>query len=117
MSIDRWLQETGVLQIMRRNVVQECSKRRPETEYRVLQRFHVSSSTNIRSVAAEFLIRYEMMTEVLSAENMHPYHIHKVLDATQRDSQFPAAILFSGEAENLCFTREGVINMHNAHMW
>lgn len=131
-NIDRRLRETGTFQITRRNAGQERSVRTPDTENRVLQRFADSPSTSTRSVAAELGIRHEMVWKVLRAAKMHPFHVQKVqlladgdyplrvefvrwmLDATQNDSQFPATVLFSDEA---CFTREGVVNTHNAHMW
>lgn len=97
-----------------------------------MQRFDVSPSTSTQSVAAELGFRHKMVWKVLRVENMDPSNVQKVellsddvyplrerdlrclLGATQNDSHSPATVLISDET---CFTREGVINTHNSHMW
>ena len=69
---------------------------------------------------------------ILHANDMHPYHIqrlqllneedfaarlasaHWYLEMRARDPRFPDTVLFIEEAT---FTREGMFNSHNSHVW
>lgn len=73
-----------------------------------------------------------MVWKAQGAKSMQPFHLQKVqvlgdadyllriefvrcmIDASQKDPPFPTTVLVSVES---CFMREGVVNMHIAHMW
>ncbi|GBM11271.1 hypothetical protein AVEN_267832-1 [Araneus ventricosus] len=132
-TIDRLPRETGTFHPAQRDAGTQRNKRTPQMEETVLQRFADSPSKSTRAVAAELDAQHTAVWNVLHAEKMYPFHIHTVQLLTEDDylhreqfvswmlavtthsnPQFPATVLFTDEAS---FTREGIVNTHNAHMW
>lgn len=108
------------------------SVRTPEFEEAVLTEFQDQPSTSTRQVAHNLGVDHSVVWRVLHEQLLHPYHLQKVQHLKVEDyprrvqfcqwylqrciiqPQFPNMVLFSDECT---FTREGILNMHNAHLW
>jgi len=106
--------------------------RTPDLEEEVLDSVTEHPSSSTRALAQEVGVDHTTVWRVPREQQLHPYHPQKVRDLhptdfaprvvfsetlMQRclqDPQFLAAILFTDEA---CFTREGVFNTRNSHVW
>lgn len=131
-SVDRRLRETGSFAIANSNAGRSRTARTPELEERVLTRFAAAPSTSTRAVADEMGVSQKVVWRILHEERMHPYHVQQVqslhpddyprraafvqwmLGMRNTDPRLPALVLFSDEAT---FSREGIFNMHNQHVW
>lgn len=108
------------------------SARSPNAEERVLGLVERNPRTSIRAVASQLTISRNSVQRILNEENFHAYHLQRVqllnpddypkrvrfaqwfLEESANDPNFPAYVLFTDEAT---FTREGVFNHHNQHLW
>lgn len=85
-----------------------------------------------RSIASAVNISHSSVWQVLKEANLHPYRIQRVqqlnpgdfvrrrifcewfLNKCREQARFPKYVLFTDEA---IFTKEGICNSHNNHMW
>lgn len=83
-------------------------------------------------MAREHDLSYSTVRRILKDEKLHAYHYTRVQDLRQEDyperkrfceyflrranedPEFPSRVMFSDES---LFTREGVFNSHNMHLW
>ncbi|EFN68076.1 hypothetical protein EAG_01289, partial [Camponotus floridanus] len=87
--------------------------------------------TSIRIVAREHNLPYSTVQRILREEKLHAFHYARVqqlrpedypvrrfcenfLRKIDRDTRFLSRIIFSDES---LFTREGIFNSHNMHLW
>ena len=123
------LRETGRLQGRREG----AGRPNVNQEQRIVTYFEENPRESTRSAARNLGISSNSIVwRVLKEQNFHPYHFQRVQELLPRDylprqqfSQwlltkreanvnFLQKILFSDEAY---FTREGVFNIHNSHLW
>lgn len=101
-------------------------------EERILDDIAANPSNSIRKLAAQTRTTKWVVHETLKEQLLHPFHLQKVhamspddyparlhysnwfLQKFRENPQFPRSVLFSDEAG---FTRDGVINSHNLHLW
>lgn len=126
------LGETGQLG---RNPANAGAPRRVRTvdfEEAVLDHFENQPSTSTRSVGHMMDVSNSVVWEVLHEDGQHPFSIQKIQDLTpldyplrvdfsqeilartQVEPDFPAIVLFTDES---CFTRDGIYNTRNFHVW
>jgi len=99
-----------------------------ETVETVLRAVEQEPETSIRVIARE---SYSTVQRILQEEKMHAYHYTRVqnlqeedyprrrffenfLRKVDEDPEFPSRVIFSDES---LFTRKGIVNSHNMHMW
>lgn len=98
----------------------------------ILQHFDDNAETSVRRASAVLDIPRETIRKTLIFDGRHPYHLQKVqelfpgdaerrmefcrwfINSIENDWQFPRKILWTDEAT---FTRSGVFNQHNSHLW
>lgn len=98
----------------------------------MLQRFDQNPRLSTRAVASEVGASNKTVWSVLKENSLHPYHIQKVhalvpddyperaqfsqwiLNKIEQSPNFIDKILFSDES---AFTREGIFNTRNSHVW
>lgn len=104
----------------------------PRAEGEILARIEHNPGASVRRISAEVGISYPLVWRTLHEQLLYPYHVQRVqalnpLDHQARmvfcrwflrndaeDPRFLANILFTDEAG---FTRNGVVNFHNTHVW
>lgn len=124
------LAETGSLERADRDRVRTA--RTADVEQNVLQHVQGNPRTSTRSVANAVGVSHCSVWRILREEDMHPFHVQRVQTQQPEDYAlriafaqwylgkcatsplFPAEVLFSDEAS---FTREGIFNTHNDHIW
>lgn len=128
----RRLQETGTFTTNRVNCGVRRNRRTIRFEEEVLNRIEENQSTSSRSIAQNMHVNHVSVWQVLREQQLHAYHIQKVQALTPADFQprlnfchwflqqcqlqanFPRFVLFTDEAS---FTREGIFNSRNNHVW
>jgi hypothetical protein len=106
--------------------------RDPHVEEQILEDVANNPSNSIRKLAAQNNVTKWAVHETLKEQLLYPYHIQKVhamspddypkrlqyanwfLQHHIRNHNFGTSILFTDEAG---FTRDGIINSHNLHVW
>lgn len=106
--------------------------RTPIAEEDILRAVNRNPSTSVRTLSAASGISRSTVHRVLQCEGLHPFHVQRVqllqpddypqrvvfaqwfINQSAADPHFASSVLFSDEAT---FTREGVFNTHNAHIW
>jgi hypothetical protein len=101
-------------------------------EVRVLRRVEDHPGTSVRRIAAAEGIGVPLVWRTVHEQLLHPYHIQRVQALTPPDHRarvvychwllakcvvnprFVANILFTDKAG---FTRDGIVNFHNTHVW
>lgn len=104
----------------------------PEVEEEILEIIHENPDTSIRRVSLQIDVSKKVVHRTLKEQLLKPYHlqrVHEILpgDTLPRlqfcrwfrnihndDNNFISRILFTDES---CFTRKGVLNLHNLHNW
>lgn len=104
----------------------------PEVEERILEQIEENPSNSIRKLATQIGTTKWVVHETLKEQLLHPYHVQKVhgmspedyparldyanwfLQIHRENNNFSGIILFTDEAG---FTRDGIINSHNLHIW
>ena len=107
-------------------------RRTPELEKDVLHAVQGDETTSIRRVASRLNVDQKTVCRILPNQQLHPYHPQGVqtmrpelfvprvnfcrwfLQDCVVERDFPRWILFTDEAK---FTRKGVINFRNSHVW
>jgi hypothetical protein len=131
-SVHNRLRETGKFQVCMADTGRGKTVRTVDFEEDVLQRFEDNPSTSTRAVGNTLEVSRSTVWRVLHGENMHAFHLQKVHALEPRDfprrlacsqwfihkladnPHFLKQILFTDEAS---FTREGMFNSKNSHVW
>lgn len=130
-KINRRLRETGTLSTTQHRY-RARTTRTLEFEEEVLNLFEERPNTSTRSIAQTVGTTNSTVWKVIHEQQLHPYRRQKVQALLPRDFVprieycnwyiqrcgedilFPQRILFTDES---CFTREGLFNSHNNHVW
>lgn len=98
----------------------------------ILNTVYERPETSTRRLAAEYGVSQSTVNRMLHMHSLHPYHVQKVqallptdrpkriqfcqwiLEKYYEDPQFLSHVIFTDEAG---FTREGIFNSHNTHIW
>jgi len=126
------LHETGSVLQKRKDVGRHRDARNLQTVETVLRAVEHNPQTSIRDIAREHEISYSTVQRILKEEKLHAYHYTRVqhlreedyprrkrfcedfLRRVNEDPEFLSRVIFSDES---LFTREGIFNSHNMHMW
>jgi hypothetical protein len=126
------LYETGSILPKKNDCGRQRNQRNVCTVETVLRAVEQEPETSIRVIAQEHDLSYSTVQRILKEEKMHAYHYTRVQDLREEDyprrrrfcenflrrvnedPQFPSRVIFSDES---LFTREGIVNSHNMHMW
>lgn len=115
----------------------ERSEGRPSTrsvdlEEQLLDHFEENPRTSTRRASATFAVSHMVIWRTLKDGGLYPYHFRRTQELTpvdfrprrdfctwyrtrvNNDDRFAMKVLWSDEAS---FTRNGVLNLHNEHMW
>lgn len=129
-QVHRRLRETGTFQVI-------AKEGRPiaiqgEMEEQIMEMVQDNPRTSTRQISAVLNLSNSTVWRILRDRNVHPYHIQKVqelipddflprqnfsewlLRQVRRDPHFLSKILFTDEAS---FSRDGIFNTHNFHVW
>lgn len=126
------LRDTGSFGKQSHNSGRPRSVCTPEVEVAILARVEQNPETSLRRISAEVGISNPLVWRILHEQQLQPYHVQRVqalnppdhqarlvfcrwfLRNDAEDHNFLANILFTDEAG---FTRNGVFNFHNTHVW
>lgn len=104
----------------------------PEEEEEILDSVEDTPQISTRQVARQVAIPHWIVWKVLREQGLYPYHLQPVQALLQTDyparvtfcqwfleqcvgnPDFSGCIFFTDEAQ---FTRDGIINFHNQHVW
>jgi len=129
-TLERRLREQGSFKPLTINRGRPRTARNACAVENILQTLEDVPGTSTRQLSVQFGTNKTTVQRVIKEELLRPYHVQKVqellpLDANARlrfcrtiqerranDQHFHKRILFTDEA---CFTRRGIINMHNEH--
>lgn len=124
------LQQTGSFRGTRPEV--QPNMRDPSFEEAVLEHFQENPRTSTRRAAAVFGVAHMKVWRVLRDDGQHPYHFRRTQELTPADFEprrefcqwysnqvmtvpgFASTVLWTDEA---AFTRGGISNIHNEHVW
>lgn len=126
------LRENGSFVADRSNCGRNRTTRTPEAEERVLEEVAANPGSSTRRIALQENVPKSIVCEILHEQLLHPYHLQRVQPLKPQDLQprvqfcewmqrkcrqnrsFLRRVLFTDEAG---FTRDGIINFHNTHVW
>lgn len=101
-------------------------------ETRIIEHFERNPRTSTRRAAAVFNVSHSLVWRTLRDDGQHPYHFRRTQELiaadyvprinfcawyrtrVQADPNFAASVLWTDEAS---FTRNGILNQHNEHVW
>ncbi|KAJ4449147.1 hypothetical protein ANN_00542 [Periplaneta americana] len=104
----------------------------PKVQEEILEAVNMTPSISTRRVALQISVPHTTVWRLLKEYQLYPYHLQRVqalssADYPARDRfcqpflqqcgvnpNFPALVLFTDEAQ---FTRDGITNFHNQHVW
>lgn len=131
-SVDRRLRETGTFKPAAHMRGRRITVRTLRNEENILNCVELNPETSTRRISVQTGNSQSSSWRTLNDMGMYPFHKQKVQELLPRDfeprvdlcqwylrkyqenNNFPELILFSDEA---CFTRNGIFNVHNAHIW
>lgn len=131
-AVERRLRETGRFDHETANNGRQCFVRVPEVEEEILRRVEEDPELSTRRVSREIGVSKDVVNRVIREQLLYPFHKMSVQDLLPQDPQrrlgfcqfinrqrereldFGKNILFTDEA---CFTRRGVTNFHNEHVY
>lgn len=105
---------------------------RDRRNQRILDEFNRDPTTSTRRTSRTVGVSRSTISRILRRDHRYPYHLQPVqglcpgdeerriafsrwvLDSIQNDRNFLSNILWTDES---CFTRRGVVNLHNQHVW
>lgn len=108
------------------------SQRTLNAEPRILDSVEENPGVSIRRLSAQIGVSEFVVWRTLNEQGLHPYHVQKVqalqpgdelrrqqfcgwlIQKCAEEPNFLRSILFTDEAG---FTRDGVFNVHNTHIW
>jgi len=126
------LYETGNVLPNKHDVGRNRNARNLRNTETVIRALEQEPETSIRSITREHNFSYSTIQRILREEKLHAFHYTRVqhlrpedyplrrvfcenfLRSVDRDPRFPSRIIFSDES---LFTREGLFNSHNMHLW
>lgn len=126
------LYETGNILPIKHDVGRDRNARNLRNVETVVRAFEQKPETSIRIIAREHDLSYSTVRRILEEEKLHAFHYTRVqhlrpedfpqrkifcenfLRRAAQDPRFPSRVIFSDES---LFTREGVFNSHNMHLW
>lgn len=125
------LYETGNVLPKKKDTGRQHYARTVRNVEAVLQAVEQEPEISIRDIARQHELSYSTVQRILKEEKFHAYHYTCVqqlrqdyprrkrfcedfLRRTDEDPEFPSRVIFSDES---LFTREGVLNSHNMHVW
>lgn len=124
--------ETGSVLPRKKDTGRHRDARYVQNVEAVLRAVEEEPEISIRSIAREHQLSYCTVQRILKEEKLHAYHYTCVqhlreedyprrkrfcedfLRRVDEDPEFPSRVIFSDES---LFTREGVLNSHNMHVW
>ncbi|KAJ4434007.1 hypothetical protein ANN_16326 [Periplaneta americana] len=83
----------------------------PEVQEEILEAVNMTPSISIRRVALQVNVPHTTVWRLLKEYQLYPYHLQRVQALSPAD--YPARVRFY-EAQ---FTRDGITNFHNQHVW
>ncbi|KAJ4433294.1 hypothetical protein ANN_15553 [Periplaneta americana] len=104
----------------------------PEVQEEILEAVNMTPSISTRRVALQVNVPHTTVWRLLKGYQLYPYHLQRVQALSLADyparvrfcqwflqqcgvnPNFPALVLFTDEAQ---FTRDGITNFHNQHVW
>lgn len=103
-----------------------------DEEEAILDLVQENPSTSTRLIARQLNVSQSFVSQVLRTEELHPYHIQRVQALQEED--FPRRVEFCEwlirqdrvnpnftsdvlATDESCFTRNGIMNFHNTHIW
>ncbi|KAJ4442849.1 hypothetical protein ANN_04442 [Periplaneta americana] len=104
----------------------------PEVQEEILKAVNMTPFISTRRVALQVNVPHTTVWRLLKEYQLYPYHLQRVQALSPADCparvrfcqwflqqcgvnpNFPALVLFTDEAQ---FTRDGIINFHNQHVW
>lgn len=131
-SVDRSLRERGKFYSDKENSGPDRYVRTPETEEAILNAVNANPQISTRRLALQEGVSASSVWRVLHEQLLYPYHMQRVqalkpqdlprreafcrwlVLKCERNAEFIQKILFTDEAG---FTRDGVVNFHNNHIW
>lgn len=131
-QIDRRLRETGAFKPNRWNAGRRPQVLQPHVEENILDMVEQNPTTSMKRVALRCGVSKTSAWRVCHKQLLHPYHAQKVqelkpadlpkrsefcrwiLQEFRQNPQFLETLLFTDE---VCFTKDGVLNLHNLHKW
>lgn len=126
------LYETGSVLPKKKDAGRQRYARNVRNVETVLRAVEQEPETSIRDIARQHDLSYSTIRRILKEEKLHAYHYSRVqhlregdyprrkrfcedfLRRVDEDPEFPSYVIFSDES---LFTREGVLNSHNMHVW
>lgn len=108
------------------------TSRTPAVEEAVVEAIQSNPRASTRAIARDIGVRHSSVWRVLHEQSLHPFHFQRVQTLVPGDDRrrmdfvrwflqrrvaqpdFPSCVLFTDEA---IFSREGVVNAHNSHVW
>ncbi|KAJ8943798.1 hypothetical protein NQ318_012443 [Aromia moschata] len=91
------------------------SRRVMDAEEQILEAVEDDPSLSTRRLANQVRVSQFTVWRTLSEQGLYPYHVQKwLLEKCNNQPNFLRYVLFTDEAG---FTKTGVFNMHNTHVW
>lgn len=131
--IHRRLRETGQFAQVRVDLGRNRMQRNVRIEGDVIQRVEADPDVSTRRLAAEFGVSHQTIWRIIHDAGYYPYHLQRVqalypgdrylrldfchwfLDQPRHGFEnFGYGVLFTDESQ---FTRNGINNFHNRHLW
>lgn len=124
--------ETGKLQPKKGHGGGRPNQIEVNVEEAILDMADADPTTSTRQIAQQVEVSQYFVWNTLKKNGLHPYHLQRVqglalgdyalrqqfcewlLDRSNREREFPMYVLVTDEC---CFTRDGVLNFHNSHIW
>jgi len=124
--------ETGSVLVNKHDTGRNREARNLRNTETVLRAFEQNPESSVRVVAREHNLSHTTVHRILQEEKLYAFHYTRVqhlrpedyqarktfceyfLRETDRDLRFPSRVIFSNET---LFTREGIFNSHNMHLW
>lgn len=131
-AVERRIRETGMFAPVSANYGRARTVRTPEVEEEILNRIEENPKLSSRRLGLELGVSKDTVNRVTREQLLHPFHIQRVQDLLphdfesrlgfcrfiqehrNQDRNFTRRILFTDEA---CFTRSGITNLHNEHVY
>ncbi|KAJ8915386.1 hypothetical protein NQ315_008273 [Exocentrus adspersus] len=129
--VDQRLRETGTVAKAKRNCGNQINRGEvPEED--ILNAIEVDPSISVRKLAAQFNFPKTTVFRIFKEQQLYPYHLQKVhallpddflrrmefanwvLHRHRNNENFIGSVLFTDEAG---FSKNGIINSHNLHLW
>lgn len=126
------LRDWGTFQPNLQDLGREQTRRIRNVEEQILDAVDNHPETSTRRLAIQHEVSQSTVSRMLRKQSLHPYHVQKVqallptdlprrlefchwfLEKHNEDPNFLRYVMFTDEAG---FTRDGIFNCHNTHIW